>query len=273
MISAMNDAATQMDTESTEIIATISGESITKLPDDLYIPPEALRVFLEAFEGPLDLLLYLIKKQNLDILNIPIFRITEQYMDYIALMQDLKLELAAEYLLMAAMLAEIKSRLLLPRPQEEEGDEADPRAELVRRLQEYERFKKAAQEMDDLPQDGRDTFRSKAKPPEFERTLPEPQVSMRDILMAFHDIMQRAKLNAHHKIQLETLSVRDRMSYIMDKLRASKDYVQFSMMFTVTEGRKGVVVTFIAILTLLHESLIEIIQPEPFATLYIKGVD
>lgn len=252
------------------VIATIAGEAVTKLPDDLYIPPEALQVFLEAFQGPLDLLLYMIRKQNIDILNIPMTKITEQYMEYISLMQDMKFELAAEYLLMAAMLAEIKSRLLLPRPTEEEGDEADPRAELVRRLQEYEQFKKAAEDLNDLPQEGREIFRGKAKPPEFARRHPQPVVEMQDLLMAFNDIMRRAKLYETHKIQLEVLSVRERMSIIIERLN-NINHVAFSALFTVEEGKKGVVVTFIAILGLLRDGVIEIVQQQAFAPIYLKG--
>lgn len=268
---AMKNIVKQADEAPESVIATISGEAVTKLPVDLYIPPEALKVFLDAFEGPLDLLLYLIRRQNIDILNIPVMRITEQYLEYINIMQDMKIELAAEYLLMAAMLAEIKSRLLLPRPQEEEGDEEDPRAELVRRLQEYERFKKAAEDLDNLPQESRDTFRAKAKPPEFERKMPEPQVDMKELVLAFNNIMSRAKLYAHHKIQLETYSVRERMSIILERLNSS-DHVQFSLLFTVEEGRKGAVVTFIAVLALLRDSMIEIVQPENYAPIYLKGL-
>ena len=270
MISPLNSIVEQVDENSNSVIATVSGESVTKLPDDLYIPPEALQVFLEAFEGPLDLLLYLIRRQNIDILNIPLTRITEQYMEYIDFMQEMKIELAAEYLLMAAMLAEIKSRLLLPRPQEEEGDEGDPRAELVKRLQEYERYKKAAEDLSELPQEGRDTFRGTAKPPVFEREIPEPQIEMKELMLAFNDVINRAKLYTHHRIQMETFSVRERMSIIIERLNQD-EYVQFSALFTVEEGRKGVVVTFIAILALLRDAVIEIVQPEPYAPIYLKG--
>lgn len=269
MIDAMENTIEKLDQEH-EIFAKVGGESFTKLPEDLYIPPEALRVFLEAFEGPLDLLLYLIRRQNLDILNIPIKRITEQYMEYINVMHELQIELAAEYLLMAAMLAEIKSRLLLPRPREEEGEADDPRAELVRRLQEYEQFKKAAEDIDALPQEGRDTFRSSAKPPVFESKQADPDVGLQELLLAFSDVMKRAQLYTSHKIQLETLSVRERMSIIIERLSGS-DYVQFSALFTITEGRKGVVVTFIAILALLRDAIIEIVQPELYAPIYVRG--
>ena len=186
------------------------------------------------------------------------------------LMQEMKIELAAEYLLMAAMLAEIKSRLLLPRPQEEEGDEGDPRAELVKRLQEYERYKKAAEDLSELPQEGRDTFRGTAKPPVFEREIPEPQIEMKELMLAFNDVINRAKLYTHHRIQMETFSVRERMSIIIERLNQD-EYVQFSALFTVEEGRKGVVVTFIAILALLRDAVIEIVQPEPYAPIYLKG--
>lgn len=191
-------------------------------------------------------------------------------MEYISVMNELQIELAAEYLLMAAMLAEIKSRLLLPRPREEEGDAEDPRAELVRRLQEYEQFKKAAEDLDQLPQEGRDTFRSHARPPVFESRQSDPDVDIQELLLAFSDVMKRAQLYSHHKIQLETLSVRERMAIIIERL-GQVDYAQFSALFTITEGRKGVVVTFIAILALLRDAIIEIVQQEPYAPIYVKG--
>ena len=249
--------------------ALIQGEPLTVLPEDLYIPPDALEVFLEAFEGPLDLLLYLIKRQNLDILNIPIARITEQYMQYIAMMKDMRFELAAEYLLMAAMLAEIKSRMLLPRP-EVEDEEEDPRAELVRRLQEYERFKKAAEDVDEIPRMHRDTFPARAEPPPLEHTKPEPDVDLRELLLAFKDILSRADMYTHHQIKKEALSVRERMSHVLASLKADA-FTDFNALFKVEEGRRGVVVTFMAVLELLKEKLIDLVQSEAFAPIYVKA--
>jgi len=249
--------------------AVIQGEPLTVLPEDLYIPPDALEVFLEAFEGPLDLLLYLIKRQNLDILDIPIAHITAQYMQYIAMMEEMRFELAAEYLLMAAMLAEIKSRMLLPRP-ESENEEDDPRAELVRRLQEYERFRMAAENLDELPRMGRDTYISHAEPPELEKIKPLPEVDLRDLLLAFKDVLSRADMYTHHQIQREPLSVRERMSNVLAALKADS-FTEFTSLFTIEEGRRGVVVTFMAVLELLKETLIDLVQSEPFAPIYVKA--
>ena len=253
----------------TSPIAIVRGSPFTELPQDLYIPPDALEVFLETFEGPLDLLLYLIKRQNLDILDIPIAEITAQYVEYIELMKMLRLELAADYLLMAAMLAEIKSRMLLPRPMEEE-DEDDPRAELVRRLQEYERFKRAAEDIDALPRVDRDIFIAAIEPPESRVVRLPPKIELGDMLEALRDVMRRVEMYAHHHIRLEPLSVRERMSAILDAVRAEKfhDFVSF---FNLQEGRLGVVVTLLAILELLKESLVEIVQSEPFAPIYLKA--
>lgn len=249
--------------------ALIRGEPLTVLPEDLYIPPDALEVFLEAFEGPLDLLLYLIKRQNLDILNIPIAQITHQYMQYIAMMGDMRFELAAEYLLMAAMLAEIKSRMLLPRVESEEEEE-DPRAELVRRLQEYERFKQAAEDVDEIPRMHRDTFPVRAEPPPLEHTRPEPEVDIRELLLAFKDILSRADMYTHHQIKREVLSIRERMSNVLASLKADA-FTDFTSLFKVEEGRRGVVVTFMALLELLKEKLIDLVQSEPFAPIYVKA--
>lgn len=251
-------------------VAIIDGQTVTELPQDLYIPPDALRVFLETFQGPLDLLLYLIKKQNLDILNIPIAEITRQYMEYVELMHTLNLELAAEYLLMAAFLAEIKSRLLLPRPVIAEAEEEDPRAELVRRLQEYERFKKAAEELDTIPRIERDIFLPQIDLPELKTTKPLPQIELKDLLLALAAVLKRAELNSHHHIQLEPLSIRERMSEILNKVQPEK-FVQFSELFSMNEGRLGVVVTFIAILELIRQSLIELIQTQPYAPIHIRA--
>jgi len=249
--------------------AMVQGEAITTLPKDLYIPPEALEVFLEAFEGPLDLLLYLIRRQNLDILNIPIAEITRQYMEYVDMMKALNLELAADYLVMAAMLAEIKSRMLLPRSHEVDEEEGDPRAELVRRLQEYERFKQAAEDLDALPRMNREVYQASAKTPDLKLIKPEPQVDMKELLSAFKDVLVRAENFSHHHIELEPLSVRERMSDVLSKIRGDK-FIEFSSLFSPREGRMGVVVTFLAILELIKESLIELIQTEPYAPIHVK---
>ena len=250
--------------------AMVDGEPMTQLPRDLYIPPDALQVFLEAFEGPLDLLLYLIRRQNLDVLDIPIAEITRQYMAYIDVMSELQLELVGEYLLMAAMLAEIKSRMLLPRPPSAEGtDEDDPRAELVRRLQEYERFKKAAEDIDRLPRMERDTMSTSAELVERKVVKIVPQVTLQEMLIALKDVMGRAEMFAHHHVQRERLSVRQRMSDILSSLRESA-FVDFTRLFRAEEGRMGVTVTFSAILELMKEGLIEIVQAEPYAPLHVR---
>lgn len=250
--------------------AVVEGEPLTVLPRDLYIPPQALEVFLEAFEGPLDLLLYLIRRQNLDILDIPIAEITRQYMDYILLMQDLNLELAGEYLLMAAMLAEIKSRMLLPRPQAAEGhEEEDPRAELVRRLQEYERFKRAAEDVDRLPRMERDVFQANAEVVERRVVKILPQVTLQEMLLAFKDVVQRAAMFARHHVQRERLSVRQRMSEVLSALEGG-ELVHFVSLFRAEEGRMGVTVTFIALLELMREGLIEVAQAEAYAPLHLR---
>jgi segregation and condensation protein A len=249
--------------------AVVLGEPVNELPKDLYIPPDALEVILEAFEGPLDLLLYLIKRQNLDVLDIPIAQITRQYMEYIELIKDIRLELAAEYLVMAAMLAEIKSRMLLPRPTQE-GDEDDPRAELVRRLQEYERFKHAAQDLDELPRMGRDVFQACAQPPELDADAPLPQVDLREILLAFSKVLARAEQFTHHHIRREPLSVRERMSTVLDRL-SREGFTEFRALFAPQEGRAGVVVTLLAVLELIKEQLLELTQSEPFAPIHVRA--
>lgn len=249
--------------------ALVAGEPLTVIPKDLYIPPDALEVILEAFEGPLDLLLYLIKRQNLDILDIPIKDITQQYVQYIEMMQTIRIEIAAEYLVMAAMLAEIKSRMLLPRPTEEE-DEEDPRAELVRRLQEYERFKQAAEDIDGLPRMHRDTFTPSAEIPEIHQDRPLPEIELRELLMAFKDAMSRAEMYSHHQIQREALSVRERMSKVLAGLSAT-GFTDYRTLFTIEEGRRGVVVTLLAILELVKEQLIDMVQSEPFSPIHIKA--
>ena len=251
--------------------AVVQGNPITELPRDLYIPPDALEVFLEAFAGPLDLLLYLIKRQNLDILDIPIAKITHQYMAYIDLMQEMKLELAAEYLVMAAMLAEIKSRMLLPRPVEED-EEADPRAELIRRLQEYERYKQAAEDINALPRMERDFHVVDAEFLARKDTRLPPQVSLDDLLKAFHDVLERAEMYAEHHVQREALSVRERMGAVLTQIgNGGGGFVAFSSMFTVEEGKAGVVVTLLAILELLKSSLIELVQNEFAGPIYVKA--
>jgi segregation and condensation protein A len=250
--------------------AIVDGEPVTQLPQDLYIPPYALKVFLEAFEGPLDLLLYLIRRQNLDILNIPIADITQQYVDYIEMMTELQLELAGEYLLMAAMLAEIKSRMLLPRSDEVEEDENDPRAELVRRLQEYERYKKAAEDIDTLPRLERDLHQASAGVVEIKRDVKPPDVSMQELLVAFKDVLSRAEMFAHHHIQREALSTRQRMAEILDRV-SDTDFAQFADLFDAEEGRMGVAVTFIALLELLREQVIELVQGEPFSPIHVRA--
>ena len=251
--------------------AMVQGEPMTVPPQDLYIPPDALEVFLDAFEGPLDLLLYLIKRQNLDILALPISKITQQYMEYIELMKEMRLELAAEYLVMAAMLAEIKSRMLLPRPVEE-GEEEDPRAELIRRLQEYERFKKAAEDIDGLPRIERDFEEITVIQTEVVEEKKLPQVEMKDLMYALAQVLRRAEIYAAHEIKQEPLSIRERMTQILSTLSVD-DFVEFSSLFTKEEGRAGVIVTFIAILELLKERVIDIVQAEVYAPIYVKPAD
>jgi len=249
--------------------ALVQGEPLTVVPQDLYIPPDALEIILEAFEGPLDLLLYLIKRQNINILDIPLEETTRQYMHYIDLMQSLKIELASEYLLMAAMLAEIKSRMLLPRPAESE-DEDDPRAELIRRLQEYERFKQAAQDINELPRVNREIYLTDVELPEIHQDKPLPEVDLRDILFAFKDAMARADMYSHHHIQRETLSVRERMSRVLSAI-STDGFTDYTSLFTIEEGRRGVVVTLLAILELVKEQLIDLVQSEAYAPIHLKA--
>lgn len=250
--------------------AMVQGTPVLEPPRDLYIPPDALEVFLEAFEGPLDLLLYLIKRQNLDVLDIPIARITQQYMGYIAMMQELKLELAAEYLLMAAMLAEIKSRMLLPRPESVEDEESDPRAELVRRLQEYERYKAAAEAIDTLPREERDV-RTVLIPFDREaRTVAPPDVSLEQLVSAFNDVVLRAFTTADHNVMREPLSVRERMSRVLELARGDR-WVALTACFTPEEGRAGVVVSVIAILELAKQALVELVQNEINGPIYLRS--
>lgn len=250
--------------------AIVDGEPVTQLPQDLYIPPYALQVFLEAFEGPLDLLLYLIRRQNIDILDIPIAEITRQYVEYIELMHELQLELAGEYLLMAAMLAEIKSRMLLPRPSAEEEEEDDPRAELVRRLQEYERFKKAAEDISDLPRLERDTFIAQADVPERKVVTKLPDVTIKELLLAFHDVLKRAEMFSNLQLQREPLSVRQRMSEILARIKAGS-FTAFGDLFDPEEGRMGVAVTFIALLELMREAVVEIVQSDAYGPIHVRA--
>ena len=251
--------------------AVVEGQPITEMPRDLYIPPQALEVFLEAFEGPLDMLLYLIRRQNLDILDIPIAEITRQYMRYIELMQVLQLELAGEYLLMAATLAEVKSRMLLPRVgNDESADEGDPRAELVRRLQEYERFKSAAENIDRLPRLERDVWSASAAVKDRKVVQLLPQTTLQEMLVAFKEVVVRAEFFARHHVQREPLSVRERMTDILTTL-AARRFVEFTELFDAAEGRMGVTVTFVAILELVREGLLEIVQAQEFAPLHVRA--
>jgi len=252
-------------------LALVRGQPVLEIPQDLYIPPDALEVILEAFEGPLDLLLYLIRRQNLDILDIPIAEITRQYVDYIEMMREMKLELAAEYLVMAAILAEIKSRLLLPRPPAEEGAEVDPRAELVRRLQEYERFKKAAEDIDAMPRQERDFALAHVAVDDRNVVRLPPPVDLREMLLALKDVMKRAELHGHHAIRRETLNVRSRMSDVLAAL-GDGSFHRFESLFDASEGRLGVVVTFLAMLELAKEMLVEIVQEVSLAPIYVKSL-
>lgn len=257
-------------------LAIVQGEPVVQVPDDLYIPPSALEVFLEAFEGPLDLLLYLIKRQNLDILDIDVARLTEQYMQYVRLLDAMKFELAAEYLVMAAMLTEIKSRMLLPRSQDIEEDDEDPRAQLIKRLQEYERFKKAAEDIDELPREERDFYVAEVLPPVDDTPKPQPDIDLKELLLALGDVLHRADMFESHQVQREPLSTRERMGRVLDILQAGgnqggDNFIGFNAFFDPTEGRAGVVVTFLAVMELIKESLIEIVQAEPFGPIHVRS--
>lgn len=252
-------------------LAFVRGEAVIEKPQDLFIPPDALEIFLEAFEGPLDFLLYLIKKQKFDIVDLPIQEITLQYMEYVELMRDMKLELAAEYLVMAAMLAEIKSRMLLPRNHMDDEDENDPRAELIRRLQEYEIFKQAAEDLDNLPRQDRDIYTLSIEiPDEVQPEVLHPDVDVQDLVTAFQAIVKRAAAFTHHEITPEVLSTRERMSQVLELLSNSKDFVPFQDLFDVTEGKSGVVVTFLAVLELVKESLVEIVQSAAYSQIHAR---
>ncbi|MEM8500890.1 MAG: ScpA family protein [Pseudomonadota bacterium] len=250
--------------------AVVNGETLTEIPPDLYIPPQALAIILETFEGPLDLLLYLIKRQNLNILELDVLEITSQYMAYVEMMDAMKFELAAEYLVMAAMLAQIKSRLLLPRVTNEEGEEEDPRAELVRRLQEYERFKEAAENIDQLPREGRDFVVVGAEAPEYEVERPQPNVEMKELMLAMAEVLRRAEMYEHHHVVLEPLSTREKMTLLLERV-GDQQFVSFSDVFVIEEGRLGVVVTFLAMMELLKEKLIDIVQSEAFGPIHISA--
>ena len=259
------------DSKPTETLAIVDGQTVDKLPADLYIPPDALVVFLETFEGPLDLLLYLIRRRNLDLLELSVADITDQYMSYIDLMMELKLDLAGEYLVMAATLAEIKSRLLLPRQEDAEEEEDDPRMALIERLQEYERIKAAARQIGDLPRMERDTFPLSPERPERVRERAHPEVDLREVLVALADVMRRSEAFQHHAVRQEPLSVRDRMANVLATLDKAKAFVPFTQLFKLEEGRAGVVVTFLAITELLREGMADLTQSGPFAPIYLRA--
>lgn len=251
------------------VVAIVRGQVVEQLPDDLYIPPDALEVVLEAFEGPLDLLLYLIRRQNLDVLEIRVAEITHQYMQYIELMSVLQLELAGEYLVMAAMLAEIKSRMLLPRESDVDVDETDPRAELIRRLQEYEVFKEAAANIDAMPRIERDVHVATVEKPELVRAQLDPGVDFRELAIALAEVLNRVELYKRHSITVEPLSVRERMSKILDQIAGVSGFLNFPELFELEEGRKGVIVTFLALLELMREGLVDVSQNEPYSPIYV----
>lgn len=251
-------------------LAFVNGQAFLDRPEDLYIPPEALEVILEAFEGPLDLLLYLIRRQKFDIIDLPVLQVTKQYMQYVDLMKEIKLELAGEYLLMAAILAEVKSRLLLPKRADAEEDEEDPRAELIRRLREYELIKNAAQQLDGIPRLERDSFIASAQPNETVEPIKVlSHVGLQELVLSFQAAIKRSEAFEHHHIERESLSTRERMSWILETV-SREQFTGFDRLFTASEGKAGVVVTFLAILELVKESLIEMVQSEPYANIHIK---
>ena len=251
-------------------VAVVGGEAVLELPADLHIPPDALEVILETFEGPLDLLLYLIRRRNLDILNVSVAEVTEQYMRYIELMKVLKLTLAGEYLLMAATLASIKSRMLLPH-HAEDGEEEDPRAELVRRLQEYEQIRTAAEDIAGLPRLERDIFLVRPQRPEVVRRSAEPVVDLKEVLVALAEVLHRAEMLHHHAVRMEPLSVEERMSDVLAQLGERAEFVPFPALFRAEEGRMGVVVTFIAVTELIREGLIDFVQNDSYAPIYVRA--
>ncbi|MFP6796531.1 MAG: ScpA family protein [Pseudomonadales bacterium] len=252
------------------VVAIVRGQVVDQLPDDLYIPPAALEVFLEAFEGPLDLLLYLIRRQNLDVLEIQVAEITRQYMQYIELMSVLQLELAGEYLVMAAMLVEIKSRMLLPRENDADKDEADPRAELIRRLKEYEVFKEAAVNIDAMQRVERDIHVAHVEKPELVRRHSEPGVVFRELTVAFAEVLHRVDLYQRHSISMDPLSVRERVSKVLERIAGASGFLNFPDLFELNEGRRGVVVTFLALLELMREGLVDVSQNEPYSPIYVR---
>jgi len=271
-LEAKDSSATALSPSQDEMpFALVNGEAYTELPKDLYIPPDALEVILEAFEGPLDLLLYLIRRQNLDILEVNVAAITHQYVAYVELMNAMQFELAAEYLVMAAMLAEIKSRMLLPRNQEEDEEEEDPRAALIRRLQEYERFKQAAEDVDQLPRVSRDIHVVAAKAPDRNLTRPDPDVDLKELLLALSEVLRRADMFESHQIEREVLSTRQRMTEVLEHLAHKNTFVPFVSLFKVEEGRMGVIVTFMAVMELIKESLLDIVQNETFGAIHVKA--
>ncbi len=265
-----SDAEASATAEGPAPLARVSGQPVVDLPNDLYIPPDALAVFLEAFEGPLDLLLYLIRRQNMDILNIDVSEITRQYMDYISAVEAMRFELAAEYLVMAATLAEIKSRMLLPRQETEDEEEIDPRAELIRRLQQYERYKQAAEDIDALPRQDRDSFSAAAALPKLPSSQTHPDVELREMLLALQGVLARADLFTSHHVEKERLSTRERMSAILARL-TDDQFVTFESLFTPEEGRLGVVVSFLATLELVKEQLIEVVQGEVLGPIHVRA--
>lgn len=250
--------------------AVVLGKHVTEIPKDLYIPPDALEVFLETFEGPLDLLLYLIRRQNLDILEINVARITQQYITYVDLMSAIQFELAAEYLLMAALLAEIKSRTLLPRQESLEDEEDDPRAQLILKLQEYERYKEAAESIGELPRVGRDIYSTSAELPDIELSVPDPDVDLKELLIVFSEVMHRADMFKTHQVMREKLSTRERMTQVLEQLQ-SGGFTPFIQLFSAEEGKLGVVVTFLAVMELIKESLVEIVQNEAYGPIHVKA--
>lgn len=267
----LNNDTTQMIQQELPL-ALVRGEAVIEKPQDLFIPPDALEIILESFEGPLDFLLYLIRKQKFDISDLPIFEITAQYMEYVEVMRELKLELAAEYLVMAAMLAEIKSRILLPKHDFEDDAEEDPRAELVRRLQQYEVIKKAASELDELPRQDREFAEVNVVPPSAQNVeFAEPDVELAELVLAFSDILKRAAAFEHHSVSKEQLSTRERMSQILNYLNNHKGYVDFTKLFKVKEGKAGVVVTFLAVMELVKETLIDVSQSSVFGQIYVQS--
>ena len=268
---ALKETITKTPHQEEMILATVQGKRVTTLPEDLYVPPNALEILLDTFAGPLDFLLYLIRKQNIDILDIDVAKISEQYTSYIDLMDALQIELAGDYLVMAAYLAELKSKMLLPRP-EEDKDEEDPRAELIRRLQEYQRFKSAAEKIDSMPRIDRDFYAAQAQLPEFALETPLADVPLGDLSFALAEVMRRVEQSQAHLINFEELSTRERMTQILERMR-NESFIEFTTLFNKEEGKIGVVVTFLAILELLKDSLIEIVQSEEFGPIHIKGIE